>query len=139
MKHNLDMNGGYCQIKLSNKGTHHSFRIHRLIALHYIPNPNNYPCVDHINRIKTDNRIENLRWASYEMNMQNKGRAKKSGHKYISYYKRTGNWVFQKKYNKTVRILNGFPSKIDCICYKYIILLKVKAGLYKKNSFGNEV
>ena len=128
---------GYDIVNLykDNKGKTHT--IHRLIAEHYIPNPNNYRCVDHINRIRTDNRIDNLRWATYEMNAQNRSKmnTNKSGHSYITYYKNGNKWRFDKIYNKH-RYAKCFKSKIDCICYKYIFLLKHKAGLYKKNSFS---
>lgn len=42
--------------------------IHRLVAQTFIPNPNNYPVVNHINEKKDDNRIENLEWCSYSKN-----------------------------------------------------------------------
>ena len=45
---------------------------HRLIAQQFIPNPEGLPCVDHMNGIRDDNRISNLRWVSYETNSFNK-------------------------------------------------------------------
>lgn len=54
--------------------------IHRLIAEAFIPNPDNKCDVDHINRDRLDNRIENLRWATRKENMQNNGRE----HNYVS-------------------------------------------------------
>jgi hypothetical protein len=48
------------------------FLIHRLVALQYIPNPENKPQVDHINRDSFDNRKENLRWYSNQENCINK-------------------------------------------------------------------
>lgn len=47
------------------------YRVHRLVAS-FIPNPNNYPEVDHINRDPSDNRISNLRWVTREMNIANR-------------------------------------------------------------------
>ena len=61
--------GGYLAIHLCNKDKRKSFYIHRLLALHFIPNPENKPCVDHINGIRDDNRLENLRWVTYKENM----------------------------------------------------------------------
>lgn len=45
--------------------------IHRLVAEAFIPNEENKPCVDHINTLKNDNRIENLRWVTYQENNLN--------------------------------------------------------------------
>tara|TARA_R110002074_G_scaffold280376_1_gene451815 strand:+ start:55 stop:504 length:450 start_codon:yes stop_codon:yes gene_type:complete len=63
---------GYLQVQLNNYG-HKTFRIHRLIATYYIPNPNNYEEVDHKDRNRQNNSIDNLRWVNRSMNQQNKG------------------------------------------------------------------
>ena len=66
-------NRGYLRLNLCKDGKFKLFQIHRLIALHYIPNPHNYPEVDHKDRNRQNNSIDNLRWVNRSMNQQNKG------------------------------------------------------------------
>lgn len=48
-----------------------TFKVHRLVAEAFIPNLNGYTEIDHINGIKTDNRVDNLRWCSHKDNCNN--------------------------------------------------------------------
>lgn len=56
-------------------------QIHRLVAEAYIPNPNEYPCVNHKNEVKTDNYINNLEWCTIAYNNIYGDRAIKVGAK----------------------------------------------------------
>lgn len=62
---------GYCQLLLFKDGKAKFWQVHRLVATVFIPNPYNKKCVDHINGIKTDNRVDNLRWCTYKENVNN--------------------------------------------------------------------
>lgn len=59
---------GYKEVALSKNGKTKTVLLHRLIAIHFVDNPNNYPCVNHKNGIKADNRIENLEWCTRAQN-----------------------------------------------------------------------
>lgn len=62
---------GYYKCTLCKDGKLKYFRVHRLVAKHFIPNPENKPYVDHINTNRTDNRVENLRWCTQQENHNN--------------------------------------------------------------------
>jgi len=60
---------GYPKLELCNTSIK-SFLVHRLVAQAFIPNPENKRTVNHINGVKTDNRVENLEWCTYAENLQ---------------------------------------------------------------------
>jgi hypothetical protein len=59
---------GYYQMHIKINGKHVNTGVHRLVALAWIDNPNNYPQVNHINCKKLDNRVENLEWCTNKQN-----------------------------------------------------------------------
>ena len=62
---------GYLRVALSKNGNIKKYQIHRLVAEAFLPNPENKPCIDHINCNRSDNRVENLRWVTQKENNNN--------------------------------------------------------------------
>jgi len=61
---------GYLSIKLHNKGGYQQYKVHRLVAKHFVPNINNKPFVNHIDGNKLNNHYSNLEWCTASENMQ---------------------------------------------------------------------
>lgn len=59
---------GYHHVVLSLNGSTHHKSVHRLVAIAFIPNPHNYPQVNHIDENKANNCITNLEWCTYKYN-----------------------------------------------------------------------
>lgn len=59
---------GYLFVLLCNSKGHKTNRIHRLVADAFIPNTNNYPCVNHKDENKENNNIDNLEWCDIKYN-----------------------------------------------------------------------
>jgi len=127
---------GYELVTLCKNNTCKSFRFHRILAQHYIPNPENKTQIDHINRDTSDNRVENLRWVSHSENNINRKCCNKTGHKHITkvYHKDKINYSYRVnpiKRNKTkIGTNKTFKTLTDALCYKYIQLLKIKSNIY---------
>ena len=110
---------GYYKVWLCKNNKKTMKFVHRLVAQHYIINDEEKPTVDHINRDIKDNRLENLRWATYVEQAQNKGDNinNTSGTKNVKYSKESKLWVYRKTINK-VKHLKYFKTKEEAIEYK---------------------
>lgn len=59
---------GYLKVPLYKYGKIEEFRVHRLVAEAFIPNPNKYPCVNHKDENKQNNSVDNLEWCTVQYN-----------------------------------------------------------------------
>lgn len=66
-----DNNKGYKNVALCKNSIYEKCYVHRLVAQAFIPNEEGKKEVDHINTIRDDNRVENLRWVTHKENMNN--------------------------------------------------------------------
>ena len=106
--------GGYNSVLFGLRGKR--VGVHRLVAKAFIPNPDNLPCVDHIDRCKTNNEVSNLRWISHSNNNRNRdfegtkagGYSKFVG---VTFDKRHGKWVSGIKINNKYKRLGAFDTE----------------------------
>jgi hypothetical protein len=62
---------GYCIFNAKWCGLNRLLKVHREVARCFIANPQNYPCIDHIDCNRTNNKVDNLRWVTYKENANN--------------------------------------------------------------------
>lgn len=97
LKVSFDKNG-YTSLNLCKEGKIFHRTIHRLVAEAFIPNLNNYPCVNHKDENPRNNNVDNLEWCTYQYNM-NYGtcaeRRNKSNKISINQYDKSNNFIKQ--------------------------------------------
>lgn len=86
LKQNISKNK-HCMVVLCKDGKTYPKLVHRIVAEMFIPNPENKPCIDHIDTDVTNNSVENLRWVTQKENCNNPltrkhGSDAKKGHPY---------------------------------------------------------
>lgn len=61
---------GYKQVQMNHNGKRKLFKVHRAVAMAFIPNPKNKPCVNHKDNNPANNMVENLEWCTLKENAQ---------------------------------------------------------------------
>ena len=91
---------GYLCVKLQNNKNKTMFKVHRLVAKTFIPNPDDLPQINHINGIKNNNNMHNLEWCNCSYNVKEAfrlGLSKKGKHHYnrkrVIQYDLNGNFI----------------------------------------------
>lgn len=104
---------GYLQVNLSKNGKQKWCKVHRLVAQTFIPNSENKPTVDHIDRNKLNNFVGNLRWADIEL--QNNNRDLSNMKKRVLQYTLDGEFI--REWESTQECgRNGFTQQSVSAC-----------------------
>lgn len=128
---------GYLRVALNKNNKEKLFQVHRLVAIMFIPNPETKEQVNHINGIKTDNRVENLEWCTQSENIQHSYRiGLRQGVNEVlknnieKQKKRVKQYTLEGKYVKTWDSLNSIQRELG---YPYGNIVRCCNGQYKKS------
>ena len=108
---------GYLKVGLYKNGKRKTFGIHRIIAEIFVENPENKPEVDHIDRDTSNNRPDNLRWATAREQKYNQGMksTNTSGVSGVSWNRRDNKWIVRLAENGEKKYFGVFTDKDEAI------------------------
>lgn len=128
------ISNGYAIIRLWKNGKGKNYRVHRLIALAFIPNPQNKPFIDHIDNNKTNNHIDNLRWCNNQENTWNRQLSSKntSGFKGVNYYKPYKAWRAEMRVNGKAHHIGYYNNIEDAVKARCEYSIKIQGEFINK-------
>ena len=103
---------GYKLVDLYKNGIRKTFKLHRLVGIAFLENPDNKPMIDHIDNTPANNNVKNLRWATNQENLANQGKREnnKSGFKGVCFYKPSNKYRARININGKKKHLGLFKS-----------------------------
>ena len=119
LKPRINIKNAYHSVGLCNNGKQKYFYIHRLVGLHYLEKIEGKDCIDHIDRDKSNNHVNNLRWCNHSENNINKiiQSNNKLGIKNIFYCQTYKCYFFQISRND-IKHSKKFKTLEECIKYR---------------------
>ena len=107
---------GYLRVCLSKNGKHKNYIVHRLVAIAYIPNTNNYPIVNHRDETQQNNKASNLEWCTctYNNNYGTRNERLSKAKKGKKHTKEAINNMKKAKAGKHIGSSNPNSKKIYC-------------------------
>ena len=110
--------GGYLTVKLPINNKQKTYRVHRLVAEAFIPNPNNYPFINHKDENKKNNNVNNLEWCTAEYNLNYGTRNERCMKKVTMIDASSGEKIKTFSSLKEVEETLGIShSKVSCVCH----------------------
>jgi hypothetical protein len=110
---------GYLEIDLHKNDKRKVFKVHRLVANAFIPNPHNLPQVNHKDENKLNNRVENLEWCTTLYNNNYGTRNERIGKRVLQYDKQ-GNFIREwESMAEAERVIGIYRQQICDCCRGY--------------------
>jgi hypothetical protein len=130
LKPSIDGKGYYVvRLYIDNKNAMTN-KLHRLLGIHFLPNPNDYLEIDHIDRNKLNNSLDNLRWCNRTINLRNRGILGFSSNKYknITWSKRDNVFRVGITINNKQKYLGSYKTEEEAVISynKYILEHKLE-------------